>query len=66
MALEVFSQELVYATKSNVAYPIIGASASALATLAQNRLKDAFTDSSATQTQRISAVTVANPQVVLQ
>lgn len=66
MALEVFSQELVYATKSNVAYPIVGASAAALATLAQNRLKDAFTDSIAAQTQRISAVTIANPTVVLQ
>lgn len=57
MALETFNPELVYTLKGNIAYPVVGAAS--LATTAQNRLKDAFTDSNAAQTQRISAVTIA-------
>lgn len=60
------SPELAYCLKDNVAYPVVGASASSIATLAQTRLVDAATESSAAQTQLISAVTVANPTVVKQ
>lgn len=43
MALvETLSKETVYATKGNIAYPVVGASASAIATLAQNRMQDAL------------------------
>ena len=66
MALETFDQNCVYALKGNVAVPTVGASGSAVATAAVNRIKDAFTDSNATQTQRISAVTIANAPVVNQ
>lgn len=52
------SQEVVYALKGNVAYPIIGASASAIATLAQGRLNDAYTPSGVTATVPSSAITV--------
>lgn len=66
MALEVFDYNCVYCTKSNIAVPTVGATAATFATNAQNRIKDAFTDSNASQTQRISAITVANPPVVNQ
>ena len=66
MALEVFDSNCVYALKGNVAVPTVGASGATVATAAGNRIKDAFTDSIAAQTQRISAVTVANAPVVNQ
>lgn len=60
------SPEVAYCLKGNVAYPTVGANAASIATIAQNREKDAATDSNGAQTQRISAITVANPTVVLQ
>ena len=43
MAFDPLSPEVVYALKGNVAYPVVGASASAIGTLAQNRMQDAYT-----------------------
>lgn len=60
------SPELTYILKDNVAYPVVGASGAAISTLAQNRLKDAATESIAAQGQLISAVTLANPVIVKQ
>lgn len=60
------SQELAYCLKDNIAYPIVGASGSALATLAASRVVDAATESDAAQTQHISAVTLSNATVVKQ
>lgn len=47
-AFDPLSQEVVYALKGNIAYPIVGASASAIATLAQGRLQDALTGATVT------------------
>lgn len=66
MSVLALSPEVVYTAKGNIAYPVVGASASALATLAQNRIKDWATESDASQKQHISAITVSNPIVVLQ
>jgi hypothetical protein len=57
-AFDPLSPEVVYALKGNVAYPVIGASATALATLAQNRLGDAYAPSGVTATVPSSAFTV--------
>lgn len=58
MAFDPLSQEVVYALKSNIAYPIVGASAAAVASLAQSRLNDAWSATGATTTVPASAVTV--------
>lgn len=58
------SQELAYVLKDNIAYPVVGASASTVEALAAQRLIDAGTDS--LQNQLITAVTLANPTVVKQ
>lgn len=52
------SPEVTYASKGNVAYPVVGASASAVAALAQTRLDDEYTASGITVTVPASAVTV--------
>ena len=62
-AIDPLAPEVVYSLKSNIAYPIVGASASAIATTAQNRLQDALTDAFGNATVTIPAAMV---QVVKQ
>lgn len=56
--LEPLSPEVVYALKSNIAYPVVGASAATVAGLAQGRLNDAFSATGVTTTVPSSAITV--------
>ena len=60
------SPEVAYALKGNIALPTVGASGSANSTTAGNRLKDAYTESSAAQTQHVTAITIAATPVVNQ
>lgn len=57
-AFDALSPEVTYVLKSNIAYPIIGASAAGVASLAQSRINDAYSPSGATVTIPSSAVTV--------
>lgn len=52
------SPEWAYATKPNIAYPIVGASAAAVSALAQSRVNDELADKGITVTVPSSSITV--------
>lgn len=52
------SAEWAYAVKPNIAYPIVGASASAVAALAQARVDDELADKGITVTVPSTAINV--------
>jgi len=45
MAFDPLSPEVVYALKGNIAYPVVGATASVVANLAAARMQDAYVGS---------------------
>ncbi|MGZ6570457.1 MAG: hypothetical protein ACXVHB_05990 [Solirubrobacteraceae bacterium] len=57
-SFEPLSPEVAYAAKGNIAYPTVGASAAAIAALAQTRLNDEYTGTGITATVPSSAITV--------